>query len=263
MCALIAGAAAMVVLSATSEFQARRPPSVTETFDEVYMLSGFEPPRAEVVAWGRALKGWLQDEPDDARALTAYGGFLECLISRLSDSGGYQKLADEFPPIERGCVISSNVGGRRDYCLRPIKTTYQRALKADPQVEEARLRWAGLQLSGGGDEASVGRRALEELADGGSSATIRYLANLLLATNEMRRPSPDFPNADRWFRSANALFPEWLSGRLGVAAVAARQSGTIANVDPRSEAGDPWYSYPCRVLDPLIAATLAERAQEK
>lgn len=262
-CSLIAGALAMTVAPAIPDPQARRPPpSVKETFEEVYMLSGFEPPRPEVVAWGRALKGWLREVPNDANALTAYGGFLECLISPLNDSGGYQKLTDEFPPIERGCAISASVGGRRDYCFKPIKSTYQRALKANPQMEEARLRLAGLQLTAGGNEQTAGRQALEHLTDGGSSAVIRYLANLLLAAHEMRGASPDLPAADRWFTTANTLYPEWLSARLGMAAVAARRHGIVAGVDTNSAAGDPWYSYPCRVLDPRAAAVLDARAHK-
>lgn len=240
-----------------------RPPSVKEKFDEVYMLSGFEPTRPDVVAWGRSLKGWLREAPDDARALTAYGGFLECLISRLSDSQGYHQLADEFPPIERGCVISSSMGGRREYCFKPIKAVYQRALRANPEVEEARLRLAGLQLAAGGDETKTGRRALEQLADSASSRVVRYTANLLLATHELRGAAPDLLAAESWFKAAAALYPEWVSARLGAAAVAARQGKIAVDLDTSGAIADPWYSYPCRVLDPQTAAALAARTQGK
>jgi hypothetical protein len=227
------------------------------------MLTGFEPPRPAVVAWGRALRGWLRDSPRDARALTAYGGFLECLISRLSDSGGYQQYADEFPPIERGCVVASIVGGRHDYCFGRVRKVYGQALEISPGMEEARLRLAGLHLAAGGDDGKAGHRTLQDLADHASSRTVRYLANLHLGTHELARPSPDLGAANGWFEAAADLNPDWVSARLGLAATAAREGRIATTLDLGSASGDPWYSYPCRVLDPETNAALAARMSRK
>ena len=239
----------------------RPPPSVKEKFDEVYLLSGFEPPRPGVVLWGRALKPWLRETPGDPRALTAYGGFLECLISRLSDSGGYKAYLEEFPPIERGCVIASSVGGRHDYCFKPVKEAFEKALKVAPDMKEARLRLAGLQLRSGKAEAVAARRTLEALATDSSDRLIQYLAYLLLGTHELATSAPDLSAAAGWFKSATVVNPTWLSARLGFAAVEARHGRIGENFSMSSAPDDPWYSFPCRVLDSDIAAALAARAR--
>ena len=75
--------------------------------------------------------------------------------------------------------------------------------------------------------------------------------------------TPDLPAADGWFKAAAALHPEWVSARLGAAAVAAREGKIAADLDASGATGDPWYSYPCHVLDPQIAAALAARTQRK
>jgi hypothetical protein len=47
----------------------------------------------------------------DAKALLAYGSWLECLNAPSSDSGGYRQLIESFPPIERACLESSLSSG--------------------------------------------------------------------------------------------------------------------------------------------------------
>lgn len=232
-------------------------PSTDKLFDERYALTSWELPRPQLIAWGQTLKPWLKSAPDNARALLAFGAWLECLNAPSRDSTGYRALADSFPTMWIGCLSGRVAGGTRE-CANEARKRFERSLKADATLVEARLRLAGLDASDAfpGAEVPRGRQALTDLARQANDVTIRYLASMSLAVAQLKKRDGDLDEAGRWFEYARGLNPDWLSARIGVAAVAARQQRPVGRVELNSAPGDPWHSYPCRILTPDVALEL-------
>jgi hypothetical protein len=236
---------------------ARRPPSSSITLDERYPATGYEPPRPYIVAWGQALRNWLKQEPSNPLALTALGAWIDCLNSPLSDSAGYWTSIDSLPDVDRRC-IGASIGVGRPYCAEAAGRAYRAALKTQPLLEEAQLRYSALGAAGSLSTGDMepGRVTLAKLGRDGVSPEVRYLANMVLAESHLRLQTGSLSAAQEWFTRAAGVSERWIAPRIGLAAVAARGMKTAPMVEVSGSISDPWYRYPCEILTTAVRERL-------
>jgi len=199
---------------------------------------------------GSVVDGGRRPSPDQT-VLTA--GFDE-MVSRNPVTG----FAAGVPggPAGRAPEFRSSMSRRgapsAETRLRRAAETYRRALKARPELAEARLRLGRtLALLG---ETKPAVQELQQVASG-ADAELTYLARLFLG--DVQEQQGDFTDAVTEYRAALAARPGSAVARLAIARAqqgagdrgAAQASVQALLLEPAAdEQGDPWWRYRLRPL---------------
>jgi tetratricopeptide (TPR) repeat protein len=151
--------------------------------------------------------------------------------------------------------------------LGEAEAAFRRAVAADPNLAEARLRRARVRLLRG--RAAEAIPDLRQIAVEGGSVRRRYLARLFEARAHEERA--DLDSAVQAYRAAVATEPGGQSAWLGLALALDRlgrpeeaQAAFSAALASDRDRGDPWWSYPRGDLDrlgPLLAELQAAVAR--
>ena len=138
--------------------------------------------------------------------------------------------------------------------LKRAAESYRRALKARPELTEARLR-LGRTLALLGDDKGAAQELAAVAAKTGEP-DLAYLAHLFLG--DLREQQQAFADAAREYQAAQALRPSSAVARLALAraqhatgergAAAKALQALLLDAPPRDSDRDPWWSYRLRPL---------------
>jgi hypothetical protein len=190
----------------------------------------------EVMRWDTAVWLWKKQKDAGAAPLLAEGVLFDCL-SRL------QGVKTPVLRSEKAVPYFLTLAEKRP---SRAARAFDAALKIDPSLEEARMRAARIRAPMDRQAA----RELERLAEGAEGTPLPYLAAMSRA--EGARAQRDVQGALRWYERAVALEPR--STAAAIALRSLRPSPVVAFADLRTD--DPYYSYPCTILTPAVAAGL-------
>ena len=193
----------------------------------------------EVRRWDGAVRQWKKDKGGDTAPLLAEGVLFDCL-------GRLQGVKTPVLSSEKAVPFFLDLAAKRP--SRAAKA-FDDALKIDPNLAEARLRAARIRAP----KDTQAARQLERLAEGAETTPIPYLAAMSRA--EAAQSQRDVQGALRWYERARALEPR--STAAAIALRALRPGAAVSFADLRTD--DPYYSYPCVVLTPAVAAELRAR----
>lgn len=195
-------------------------------------------------------------EPVWAEAWLALGTIFET-IAQLPDPKLAVRLATDKGVFERT---------RRAEVSAQARRCYREALRAQPDLHEARLRLGHvLRLRG---EARPARAELEKVATGHGPAELRYLALLFLG--ELAEDRQDWTGAVARYRAAVALAPQATSARLALSAsrgladdpaAATREALVVLETRGADPERDPWWTY-LRPGRRQVAAALSALREE-
>lgn len=190
--------------------------------------------------WGEAVRLWKKEKGAGAAPLLAEGVLFDCL-SRLQ---GVKTLGfkDEGP-------------GRLDIveAKRPARAAkaFDAALKIDPHLLEARMRAARIRAP----QDSRAAIELERIAGDRADPVFSYLAAISRAA--VAHAKVDSVTALAWYERALTLNPQSTAATIAISALRPAQPLSF-----QALAGDDlYYSYPCSILTPAVAAALLERVR--
>lgn len=195
-------------------------------------------------------------EPAWAEAWLALGTIFET-IAQLPDPKLAVRLATDKGVFERT---------RRAEVSAQARRCYREALRAQPDLHEARLRLGHvLQLR---EETRAARAELEKVATGHAPAELRYLARLFLG--DLAEARQDWTGAVAHYRTAVALVPQATSARLALCAsrgladdpaAATREALVVLETRGADPERDPWWTY-LRPGRRQVAAALSALREE-
>lgn len=204
---------------------------------------------------GSVVDGGRRPLPDQARLTAGY----DELVSRNPVTGfnaGVPGGPGRTPDTQQR--MSQGSGPTSETRLRQAAESYRRALKARPDLLEARLRLGRtLALL---SELKPAVKELESVA-GETDPGLAYLARLFLG--DLKEQQNDFAGAASEYRAALAVRPGSAVALLAIARAeeaggeraAAQAALESLLVEPADDAqGDPWWSYRLRPLDRWAAA---------
>ena len=223
-----------------------------------------------------AVRAWLKSSPKDARAQLARGVLLECLASPVHrEVPVWQLLPEEdaeacgtpaMPPgdqIQPGRVQTQFWSTElvRRGCQRVARQAYERALKHDSSLTEARLRLSSLTIrQPRTSPLKNDDRDLVSLTQSTEKRDFVYLASMFLGLGAERRG--DLTAAKARYGHARTVASEWPSAAYALAAVMIREgdiegASALLSKELSKPLEDPWYRYPCEILTPEIRNDLA------
>jgi hypothetical protein len=190
--------------------------------------------------WTLAVQSWQKEETAGPEATLAEGVLFDCL-------GRTTYLYTRFtsgPAVDRRF---QNLGTADR--LGRAATLFEKSLKADPSLLEARFR--ALRIRALTDSKAA--LELERLATSQMDAEVSYLAAVSRAVIASGRG--DTPTAIRWYEYALTLHTRSTAATVGLSALRPEEPLHFESLD----SNDPYYNYPCRILTPSVATQLAER----
>jgi tetratricopeptide (TPR) repeat protein len=193
----------------------------------------------EVRRWDGAVRVWKKEKGAGAAPVLAEGVLFDCL-SRL------QGVKTPVLSSEKAVPYFLTLAEKRP---SRAAQAFETALKIDPSLVEARMRAARVRAP----KDSQAARELERLAEGAERAPFPYLAAMSRA--EAAQAQQDVQGALRWYERAVVIEPR--STAAAIALRSHRPGAAVAFADLRTD--DPYYSYPCTVLTPAVAAALRAR----
>jgi hypothetical protein len=193
----------------------------------------------EVRRWDAAVHQWKQEKGAGAAPLLAEGVLFDCL-------GRLQGVKTPVLRSEKAVPYFLDLAARRP--SRAAKA-FDAALKIDPSLIEARMRAARIRAPKDAQAA----RELERLAEDPAGAPFSYLAAISRA--EAARAKRDLGGALRWYERAIALEPRSTAAAIALGSL--RPDSAVAFSDTNTD--DLYYSYPCAILTPAVAAALLTR----
>jgi hypothetical protein len=254
LCAII------VAASSAEAFEAQRPPlTVTQeaqkrveegaqriaedmaAFAKGWQVGQLHPEAATAFArWDAAVRLWKQERGAGAAPLLAEGVLFDCL-GRLQ---GLKTLEFRDEGFGRLDTLEAK---------RPARAAkaFDAALKIDSRLIEARMRAARIRAPKDLRAAAQ----LESIANDHTGSPFSYISAISLAAQAHARS--DLVTALVWYERALALNPRSTATAIGISAL--RPAGQISFEALGSD--DLYYSYPCRILTPDIAAGFLERVQ--
>ena len=192
--------------------------------------------------WDEAVRHWKDERRREAAPLLAEGVLFDCLA----------RMHGIVTPVlssEHAVPFFADLAATRPG--RAVKA-FAAALKVDPQLTEARLRAARIRAS---DDRSAAL-ALEQMANEPDAFPYSYLAAISRA--ESARAADDRGSAAYWYRRVLELEPGSPAAAIGLSSLEGKPV-PFNRLDP----SDIYYSYPCTVLTPDIAAALSARVKRE
>jgi tetratricopeptide (TPR) repeat protein len=258
---LYGGCGAILLVVAGARLAAQLPPptelqriqQISEEFarekaEELALLAasntGLLHPSAEASfrRMGEAVRLWKRERDSGAAPLLAEGVLLDCL-SRLAGVAVRRPL-----PGEPALPVATNYPAQRQ---KAATRAFDAALRLQPDLIEARMRRARLRAAG--DSSAAGE--LETIAADATAMPFSYLAAVSRAALAHRQG--DDADAIRWYERALELNPRSTAATIALRALKPATTLSFDTLD----ADDLYYSYPCMVLTPRVAAALADRVQ--
>jgi tetratricopeptide (TPR) repeat protein len=200
----------------------------------------------------------MKGREEDPELLTALGSIIEGVAALRS----YEPSPDcRGCPARSGGYLSEHGegGSLPGATLAEAEARYRRALKLDPELDEARLRLGRVRLLEGRTHEAL--RDLEQVAAEARDVRQRYLARLF--EGRARESLGDLAGAAAAYREATAHSPEGQTGILALGRALDRLGDAAGAQEALERASaaqgpqDPWWDYqsgqPAR-LDELLEA---------
>jgi hypothetical protein len=214
-------------------------------------LDAANPVVGQLFAWSEVVRHWNRHDDPGARALVA-GALMDC-ASHSTPSATWFPLGHDDIGGNTHCR-----SGNPASCTREALRQYAEALKANPALDEARLRSLYLRDARAPEEF----KEAAQISQGSSNADVRYIARLMLGQWELTAGHTEAARA--WFTAARTLNEHGIAPLIGLAAVDSPASVNdlrVAITAPTHE--DPWYRFPCIVLTPQVQAEVLRRMTER
>jgi hypothetical protein len=196
---------------------------------------------SEVRRWDSAVRQWKQEKGAGAAPLLAEGVLFDCL-------GRLQGVKTRVLSIEKAVPYFADLAAQRP--SRAAKA-FDAALKIDPSLIEARMRAARIRAPKDPHAA----RELEQLAEDPTGGSFSYLAAISRA--EAARAKRDVAGALRWYDRSLVLEPRSTAAAISLSSLRPGAAVPFADI----KADDLYYSYPCTILTPGVAAGLQTRVK--
>jgi len=192
--------------------------------------------------WALAVAAWKKEKAPGVGLLLAEGVLFDCVGRTTGLYTGFHsgiavdpRFADLGQPgrFERAADL------------------FERAVALDPNLLEARFRATRIRAL---DDAKAALE-LERFARAYPDAEFGYLA--AVSRGAIAQGRRDAPTAIRWYEVALGLRPGSTAAAVGLSALTPSRPVPFEALEP----DDLYYSYPCRILTPSIAAELAQRIE--
>lgn len=196
---------------------------------------------SEISRWDQAVRLWKQEKGAGAAPLLVEGVLFDCL-------GRLQGVITRVLSSEVNVPYFADLATKRP--ARAAKA-FEAALKIDPTLTEAKMRAARIRAP----KDAKAAQELERLAVDPAAAPFAYLAAISRA--EAARAQHDTLGALRWYDHSVLLEPRSTAAAIALGSL--RPGAAVAFAEVSGD--DLYYSYPCTVLTPAVAADLMARVK--
>ena len=196
--------------------------------------------------WDAALEAWLGEPGEHADAELAHGALFECL-ARYGSNVWTPAVNGEPGHSRKPFILApADSKGRPGRALKALG----RARTLDPSLTEAALRQLHVGTMQGDRTAAT---ELEAFAGSAAPGSQRYVAAILRA--RVAQENKDWPAAARWFEEAARIHAPGVAARIALGVY----RGEAEREPWPDQTADPFYTFPCRLLTPAVAAALESR----